>query len=263
MSSSKEFTRLEGGGSNAVYRWGSITRRKAGPWSSRVHEFLGFLRHSGFKNGPEVFGFDERGNELLTFIPGEVGNYPLSDSIRSERALFSAAKLLRQLHDCSVDFIPNRMTGWMFPAREPVEVICHGDFAPYNCVFSNDEAVGIIDFDTAHPGSRRWDLAYALYRFAPMTSPSNGDGFGNLQEQLQRARQFCDSYGLPKGERRELPASVIDRLRTMIEFIQGQALLGNVSCQKNIEAGHLEKYEGDLAYIELHGEEFATHLCAS
>ena len=211
---------------------------------------------------PEVVGFDELGNELLTFIPGEVGNYPLSGSIRSERALVSAAKLLRQLHDCSVNFIPKRMTGWMLPAREPVEVICHGDFAPYNCVFNKDEAIGIIDFDTAHPGSRRWDLAYALYRFAPMTSPTNGDGFGSLRGQLHRARLFCDSYGLPSEGRPALPACVIYRLRTLIEFIRSQALRGDSGCQKNVEAGHIEKYEGDINYLELHGEEFANHLCA-
>jgi Phosphotransferase enzyme family len=263
MKSSKEFTRLEGGGSNPVYRSGNITRRRAGPWSPRVHEFLGFLKQSGFRSAPEAVGFDEHQNELLTFIPGEVGNYPLSDSIRSERALVSAAKLLRQFHDCSVDFIPNRMTEWMFPVREPVEVICHGDFAPYNCVFNNDEAIGIIDFDTAHPGSRRWDLAYALYRFAPMTSPANCDGFGSLQTQLQRARQFCDSYGLPNEGRREMPASVINRLRTLVAFIRSQALRGNSSCQKNIEAGHIEKYQGDIAYIELHSEDFENHLCAA
>jgi Ser/Thr protein kinase RdoA (MazF antagonist) len=262
MNDAKEFTRLDGGGSNAVYRSGNVMRRRAGPWSPRVHEFLGFLEQSGFRSVPEVVGFDEQGNELLTFIPGEVGNYPLSDSIRSEQALVSAAKLLRQLHDCSVDFIANRMTEWMFPAREPVEVICHGDFAPYNCVFNKGEAIGIIDFDTAHPGSRQWDLAYALYRFAPMTSPTNRDGFGNLQDQLRRSRQFCDSYGLPNEERRLLPASVIYRLRTLIEFIRSQALRGNSSCQKNVEAGHIEKYEGDIAYIELHREEFANHLCA-
>jgi hypothetical protein len=262
MKSSKEFTQLEGGGSNVVYRSGSLTRRKAGPWSPRVHEFLGFLKESGFQSAPEAVGFDERGNELLTFIPGEVGNYPLSASIRSERALVSAAKLLRQLHDRSVDFLPNRLTEWMFPAREPVEVICHGDFAPYNCVFSHGDAIGIIDFDTAHPGSRQWDLAYAIYRFAPMTSPTNCDGFGSLQDQLHRARLFCDSYGLTNEGRLILPAGVIYRLRTLIGYIQSQALGGNSSCQKNIEAGHIEKYEGDIDYIESHSEEFANHLCA-
>ncbi|MFJ9374801.1 phosphotransferase [Streptomyces sp. NPDC101455] len=43
----------------------------------------------------------------------------------------------------------------------PVEVICHGDFAPDNCVFTGEGAVGIVDFDAARPGPgpRAWDLA--------------------------------------------------------------------------------------------------------
>ena len=85
MESFEDFTRLEGGGSNAVYRSGSITRRRVGPWSSRVHEFLAFLKQTGFRNVPEAVGFDEHGNELLTFIPGEVGNYP-SERHYSKRA---------------------------------------------------------------------------------------------------------------------------------------------------------------------------------
>src|SRR5580658_341168 len=93
-----------------------------------------------------------------------------------------------------------------------------------------------------------------------MTSPTNCDGFESLRDHLHRARQFCDSYGLPNEGRLLLPASVIYRLRTLIEFIRSQALRGNSSCQKNIEAGHIEKYEDDIAYIELHSEEFANHL---
>ena len=53
---------------------------------------------------------------------------------------------------------------------------------------------------------------------------------------------------------------MIYRLRTLIEFIRSLALRGNRSCQKNIEAGHIEKYEGDINYIELHSEEFVDRL---
>lgn len=74
--------------------------------------------------------------------------------------------------------------------------LCQGDFAPYNCVFRDGDAVGVIDFDAAHPASRDWGIAYALYRFAPFTDPDNHDGFGDLGAQVRRERMFCDSYGL-------------------------------------------------------------------
>jgi len=58
-----------------------------------------------------------------------------------------------------------RMPAGISPSHVPAEVICHGDVAPYNCVFRDGRPVAFIDFDTAHPGVRIWDLAYAAYRF--------------------------------------------------------------------------------------------------
>jgi Phosphotransferase enzyme family len=260
MTTSEEFTPLQGGGSNTVQRSGNVVWRKAGYWSHRVHEFLKFIAQQGFGNAPKVVGFDGEGNELLTYMPGEVGNYPLSEHVRSEGALISAAKLLRHLHDVSVPFIAGRTNGWMLPAREPLEVICHSDFAPYNCVFANGHAIGVIDFDGAHPGPRRWDLAYTLYRFAPMSSPTNTDGFGNLEEQLHRARLFCDAYGLQTEDRIALPALVIQRLKTLIDFMHSQASEGNLNAQRNIEVGHADLYREDINYISAHANEFERIL---
>ena len=36
----------------------------------------------------------------------------------------------------------------MLPKQLPVEVMCHGDFAPYNITFVDGCVHGIIDFDT-------------------------------------------------------------------------------------------------------------------
>src|SRR5690606_4642909 len=115
---------------------------------------------AGVVGVPAWHGVDEQGREIYDYLPGEVGNYPLSEHVRSERALVSAARMLLTVHDASVPLI-NDAVPWRFPPMKPVEVICHGDFAPYNCVFRDGEAVGVIDFDTATPGPRHWDLAYA------------------------------------------------------------------------------------------------------
>lgn len=45
------------------------------------------------------------------------------------------------------------------------EVICHGDFSPWNMVVKNQKIVGVIDFDEARPGSRVEDLAYMIWCF--------------------------------------------------------------------------------------------------
>jgi len=42
-------------------------------------------------------------------------------------------------------------------------------------VFRKGMPVALIDFDTAHPGPRIWDVAYAAYRFVPLTvAPEEG-----------------------------------------------------------------------------------------
>jgi aminoglycoside phosphotransferase (APT) family kinase protein len=152
------------------------------------------------------------------------------------------------------------LEGWMFPVREPLEVVCHGDFAPYNCVFLGDQAVGVIDFDGAHPGLRLWDLAYAVYRFAPVTSPDNCDGFGGSREQFRRTRLFCDIYGLALVDRPNLPDMMIRRLETLVNFMYSEAERGNEHIQKNIDDGHAALYRRDSEYIADQSEQMITSL---
>ncbi|GGP54326.1 phosphotransferase [Streptomyces melanogenes] len=60
-------------------------------------------------------------------------------------------KVVEDFHDASAGFDRKRDDVRQFPAREPAEVICHGDAATYNTVFQNQLPVALIDFDTAHP----------------------------------------------------------------------------------------------------------------
>lgn len=147
---------LTGGGTTRVVRVGQTVRRPAKPWSPAIRELIRQLRTAGVAAVPAWHGIDEQGRDVFDFIPGDVGHYPLPAHVRSDRALVTAARLLRQLHDASVSLLDGRARPWQFPPMEPVEVICHGDFAPYNCIFRNGEAVGVFDFDAARPGPRRW-----------------------------------------------------------------------------------------------------------
>ncbi len=138
----------------------------------------------------------------------------------------------------------------MFPPMEPREVICHSDFAPYNCVFYSGRAVAIIDFDTAHPGSRAWDLAYALYRFAPFTERQNVDGFGNLQQQAARTGVFLDAYGAAPRLRADAVSMLVPRLQALVDFMRGVADEGDEWFQQHIDDGHVALYLSDIAYME-------------
>jgi len=246
MPSEKQ-TYLQGGRENQIIRIGHKVHRPSGLWTTLIHAFLRDLRASGFNSAPRPFGLDEQGREILSFIEGEVSNYPLSSNAASVQTLISAAKLLRSYHDASQNFLaglnPEKNT-WQFPARHPQEVICHGDFAPYNVVLDGENVIGMIDFDTCHPGPRTWDIAYALYRWAPFTNPSNTDGFGSIEEQIKRARLFCDAYGLSGPERMGLPNLIIERLKVLINFMLESGL--------NIKEGHHLIYLADIEYLTKH-----------
>jgi hypothetical protein len=249
---------LKGGSMSTVRRVGSTVRREAGPWTPQVHRLLALVRSRGVDMVPEPLGMDDEGREVLTYLPGDAGSSPLDARHRGDAVLTQAASVLRALHDATADVAGHWRAGWRAPVREPVEVICHGDFAPYNCVFVGDDLVGVFDFDFAHAGPRVWDLAYALYRFVPLADPATAEGFGTPAEQARRLRLFCDSYGL--ADRSAVLGAVIERIQFMADFLLEGQEVGDERRIANIAAGHLAVYQHDLAYVESHRATFEAAL---
>lgn len=249
---------LAGGNMNAVVRVGDTVHRTAGPWTPEVHRLLALLRQKGIAEAPAPLGFDAQGREVLSFLPGLVGHEPLPE-LRTDAVLVDAARLLRRIHDATADVAAAWSEGpWQAPTRQPVEVICHGDFAPYNCVFDRGRLVGVIDFDYAHPGSRAWDMAYALYRFVPLMHPSNPDSFGAAAEQGRRARLFCDAYGLE--DRSQIVPALHARVAYMAEFLIEGAARGDERIKANIDTGHLRIYLTDSAWLAEQHDALAAAL---
>ncbi|MEV6541862.1 phosphotransferase [Streptomyces sp. NPDC051665] len=240
---------LTGGGTARVFRVGETVRKPVMHWTPAVHRLLAHLERQGFEGAPAVHGTDGQGRMILTYLAGDVGNYPLPDAIRSSQALTTSAHLLRRYHDATTDLAQHPGGDWQFEALAPVEVICHGDFAPYNCVFTGESAVGLIDFDAARPGPRAWDLAYALYRYAPLTHPDNHDGCGTTEQQAYRARDFLDAYGCARQERQSVMDMAAPRLQSLADFLQEAAAAGDENFQRHIEEGHLALYVRDITYI--------------
>jgi hypothetical protein len=163
---SHEPERLEGGNVSEVERRGERVHRLSGPWTPTIHGLLRHAREHGISWVPEPFGQDEEGREVLEFLPGEVP-HAMPSWVWTESVLEAIGKALRQWHDATASF-PRDGAVWNFPAVEPVETICHNDFAPYNCVFQDGRFTGAIDFDFCAPGPRVRDLAWAAYRFVPL-----------------------------------------------------------------------------------------------
>jgi hypothetical protein len=243
---------LTGGGINQVVRIGTTVRRATGPWTPLIHDFLRHVRANGFTAAPEPLGIDGSGREILSYLPGEVSNYPMTPAARTDIALITAAKLLRLLHDATVGYPGLDDPRWQLPRREPVEVVCHGDFGPHNCVLDDGRVIGVIDFDTAHPGSRLWDVAHAVYRFAPL-APEEA-----VSEQVRRTKLFCDAYGLQAPQRTELPEAIEARLTALVELIEEGAAAGDPAFQRHLAEGHADLYLRHREHVRAHASELSA-----
>ncbi len=233
-------TPLDGGNMSAVSRLGDEIRRPMGPWSRNVHELLGTLRRAGITEVPEVLGTTADGRERLSFIEGVVGHYPLPHWLWSDSSLESAARLLRRIHDASVIHVQTR-EGWRGAAREPVEVICHNDFAPYNLVFRDGAVVGVIDFDMAAPGPRLWDLAYLAYRLVPFVEDAAAPPSIRDAEDA-RLGALLTAYGTDAPAER-LWEVMAARLDALAEHTRGE------TARRPELLGHALMYERDAARL--------------
>jgi hypothetical protein len=230
-----------------VTRAGDVVHRTRNPASARVEELLARLERAGFPYSPRFLGIGQDGRQRLRYAPGEAGTYPLSAAVRGTGALRSAARVLRRLHDTTQGWASSMTGGWLLPDVAPAEVVCHGDFAPYNLVFDGTRVAAVIDFDTAHPGPRLRDIAYAAYRFAPLADPRNEVSFGSVEQQAARARVFCDAYGL--DDRTTLVATLRARLADLVAYIRTQAAAGHPAFREHVAAGHDVAYLRDIDYL--------------
>lgn len=237
--------RLSGGNDGETTRQGDRVYRAAGPWTPGIQRLMRHLREQGLDWVPEPFGVDERGREVVQFIPGTVPNYPMPDYVWEERALDNAARMLRLLHDATAGY-SDPDAQWRQPAHEPANVVCHNDFAPYNMVFRDGRLVGMIDFDMASPGSRLWDLAYLAYRLAPLSAPENVEaGPFDTDAQIERLERLVDAYGIP--------FPLLDVLRMTQERLRDLARYSDEAAVRNGTPElheHADLYRSDVAYIE-------------
>jgi Ser/Thr protein kinase RdoA (MazF antagonist) len=131
---------------------------------------------------------DEQGRAVLSFIPGDV-------------------------HAGWPDPLPQ----WMFEDEQTLA------WSPSNALFRGHIPVGMLDWDSAGPGSRAWDVALSAYDWVPLkprgTPPS-------LAAKASRFALFCDAYG--EGiARREIFDTLTAQLLVYADFIQAEADAGD------------------------------------
>lgn len=241
------------GGREDIYREDKIVFRPQEEWTKSVHSFLSYLHNKGFDKVPYPYGITEDRKEKVSFLEGDIYNSLSTYEVQSDETLISFCNLIKEFHNIGEEYI-KQLTGsekWMLPTCTPVETMCHGDLAPYNTVMIDNKAVGIIDFDTLHPGSKMWDIGYSLYRWVPLMSPDNPENFGNEKDKVRRFNLFLSTYGIEDSYSDETVNWVIRRLNYLISFMEKEARGGNTVFQQNIEDGHLKQYYRDVQYIKL------------
>ena len=79
----------------------------------------------------------------------------------------------------------------------PGQVVCHGDIAARNTVFAGGRAVAFIDWDAIFVASPMWDLAHAVWQFAPVCGDADRwlDRWPGAPDRSARIAASVGGYG--------------------------------------------------------------------
>lgn len=236
---------------SVVRRIGTTVRKPAGPWTDSVDALLRHVSESGFTGAPRSLGRDDQGRHVLEYIPGQMADAagPLS-----EDGLHRVGQLVRQLHEATAGFRPPDDACWQVlipPDRQ--ELICHHDLAPWNLVLGAERWV-FIDWDGAGPGSRLWDLGYAVTGFVPM-KPGGDPG-----ADVPRLRAIAEGYELTRAQRSQLPALIEAHTRGMFELLRQGGQTGQQPWARLWAEGHGDYWGPAADYIAAHQRDWVRAL---
>jgi hypothetical protein len=207
------------GVTEGIVRIGDTVRRPLRPFSLTVQAYLAHLRDAGFTGAPLPLGVDEQGREVLSFVPGDVPRNPLPPQTAGDDVLVALARLIRALHEASTGWVPPPDAVWGgTPANtgqgrrthHQAELVGHCDYYPGNVVFRHGLPVALIDFDIAHPTTRLYDIANALWYWAPLRDPRDRAPAFRDADAPHRIAVFADAYGMTEQHREQFAPLVVD-----------------------------------------------------
>jgi Phosphotransferase enzyme family len=207
------------GVTQGIVRIGDTVRRPLRPFSLTVQAYLAHLRDAGFTGAPLPFGVDEQGREVLSFVPGDVPRWPLPPEMAGDDVLVALARLIRALHEASAGWEPPPGAVWggtpANPGRvtEHAELVSHRDYALGNVVFRGGRPAALIDFDLARPTTRVYDIANALWYWAPLRDPRDRSPALADADIPHRVAVFADAYGMTAQQRAGLVPLAVDMVR--------------------------------------------------
>ena len=208
------------GVTQGIVRIGDTVRRPLRPFSLTVQAYLAHLRDAGFAGAPLPLGVDEQGREVLSFVPGDVPRHPLPPETAGDDVIIALARLVRTLHEASAGWLPPPGAVWGGtpanagrPITQQPELVSHRDYYPGNVVFRDGLPAALIDFDLAKPTTRLYDIANALWWWAPIRDPRDRAPAFADADVPHRVAVFADAYGMTAQHRAELAPFLIDVAR--------------------------------------------------
>jgi Ser/Thr protein kinase RdoA (MazF antagonist) len=173
---------------------------------------LKHLEEGGFTAAPRPreSGFAPDGREALSFIPGEP-----APACWSAGAAYRVGVILKELHSATAGFVisdPTWMPWWGRDLPTQDLVLGHCDAAPWNFLSVDGLPVALLDWDTAGPVGREWDLAQTAWLNAQLHDDDVAERLG-LPDAISRAgllAAICDGYELARDARMGLVGCMIE-----------------------------------------------------
>lgn len=233
-----------GSDTEGIVRIGDTVRRPLRPFSLTVQAYLDHLHDAGFTGAPLPLGVDEQGREVLSFVPGQVHRHPLPTEAAGDDVLIALARLIRALHEASAGWVPPPGAVWGGSAAVQgkiagrAELVSHRDYATGNVIFRDGRPAALIDFDLARPTTRLYDIANALWYWAPLKWGDPRDRAPALEDAdiPHRIAVFADAYGMTARQRAGLTPLAVDMARGYYEDSRASAELNPVF-RKHWEGG--------------------------
>lgn len=241
-----------------VVRVGDTVRRPMYPWSPSVHELLRHLADVGFPYAPRVLGVDDQGREVLTYLDGDSGGDGWARVV-DEAGLRAMGRLLRDYHDAVAGFRPRTGAVWSSGSvpLQAGELVCHGDFGPWNLVWRGSRPVGVIDWDHAGPRRPVCDVAYALEYVAPFRDDAESARSMHHPAPPDRRRRleiFAAAYGLTSLD--GLADEVIAQQRQVLALVRRLAADGQQPQASWLTDGTVAATEARIAWSVRHRDLF-------
>lgn len=232
----------------SVVRVGDTVRKPAGPQTPAVHALLEHLRSVGFRGAPQSFGMDDAGRHVLEYVPGHTAD-------QGEPADPDAVgRLARDLHDALAGWTAPPDAAWACPIpADGDDLVIHNDLAPWNLVVGPDRLV-VVDWDSAAPGTRTWDLAYLAIGLVPLR-PSTPMG-----EAAARLRALAGGYGLEEDGRERLVATLAARARSMHDLLARGHADGEEPWARLWAEGHGASWRRDAEWCEANAPDLERAL---